>query len=1250
MTAFRGGYRGATWNAQGFLAFDLDKQHQKRVYLHRLLGQHDWVALQETHSTLGTAAAIQIPEGFTPFWSHGSRHQAGVALLVRSTFLANFRKVPSTDWVEPEPGRLAVLHLDGPQGALSIATVYFHSGHFASDRQDLRLKLHRLMAQRPASLWVITGDFNWVTKEEDRIGLTSQLFSGHHDAAEEVHWQDQVAGPAELRELSQPLFTFQSEGARSRLDRVYTTNHTADFFGGTFWCTALPWPLPDASGWAVSDHRPVSFGHRCPATADRPPLLRDTHIRHPDFGKRVARAYHEMVREHLRCGRPPDAMQRLSMTKQSMRAVATTMDETRFGATYLDAHTIPETAATAFALIAAVRSGTIPSIHVLQQRLPPAWMPSLTRSVANLEMCLRRLKDKAIELTRAEVLNDMRVQQEEDYQGDVAPDEHTRRIKKNTIGRRLAMLARRTANTGIHHLIDSTGDIHTDEDKIAEHLAAHWRHVFRHQPVDEEQLRRWTAMAARAGAPHLSAPRAAWRLRTKDIAKALRIAGNSRPGPDGIPFQAWRALGPLGLHILWEAGRALEMGLHTGDPAHDLFNESLLCCLPKKASRTASDGEGIYEAGETRPLSITNTDNRLIANAYRLRWEPVLAPHIASEQRGFVPGRSMLANIADIEHSAMLASLECRDAVIVLFDFSAAFPSISRTYLFAMARAAGFPDFAMHVLGALYHQTVGQLLLHGRLHEHVRLEAGIRQGCPLSPILFALASDSLLRIIGVRHPAATTRAFADDTAMVLRSWSAERRCVFATFRAFESVSNLSLNLSKTVVIPLWQADLHRLQAATASSPSEPQITWVLTGKYLGFWIGPGKGRQSWEKPLAKFHSRLRDWQWSEMGLHAAIGTYNTYVLPVLLFVAQLEPPPTTVIQAEKAALRRIAPGPGNWCSPADLHHGHAYGLGAEMRPLAVSCRAAMLRTHAWESHCDGGVRWRRMAAELKTARADTTRLVRAVHLREWLDAHIPTGVQAVVVRCADQGVHIRAARMALVGDEIGPLRRQDAVKFRRQSQRWFAEHLLKKDGFDVETRLRSRLLRWRLPGFPGRIARRVAVQLARLRQLAPPRVRAAALSTIFNRWVSDRRMRSRRRGTGLCKLQCSATAADSVEHYFRCPVWLEWQRRRLGDCLRDHGLRHGVLAAPMSDGQLCRQAIGNYVLYRGTNHLRRHRFAPRANVQEYIHQHLDQLLHEGTRDSLVLRRYCRLPFPETVGKRTSSLEPIAARRVSARTQ
>ena len=108
-----------------------------------------------------------------------------------------------------------------------------------------------------------------------------------------------------------------------------------------------------------------------------------------------------------------------------------------------------------------------------------------------------------------------------------------------------------------------------------------------------------------------------------------------------------------------------------------------------------------------------------------------------------------------------------------------------------------------------------------------------------------------------------------------------------------------------------------------------------------------------------------------MGLHKAIETYNIFVLPVLLFIAQLEVPPDSVIQMEKAAVRKVAPGPGEWCSVADMHHARELGQGVQLRPLQVTCCAVRLRTHAWEGGEGAGVPWGRLARDVRKAREDT---------------------------------------------------------------------------------------------------------------------------------------------------------------------------------------------------------------------------------------------------------------------------------------
>ena len=257
----------------------------------------------------GNAKAVHVPDGVIPLWSHGSRHQGGLALMIQETFIRQFAPIAPEDWAEVEPGRLALLHLHGPQGDLSVAVGYFPSGQLVGqERRDLRQRLHLAVAARPHALWLIMGDFNWVTKETDRFDIHSATFTGKYDSTEEGHWQSTVAAPNNLKELAQAEFTYQAEGCRSRLDRVYTNHHTTDLFEGSFWSAAWPWPSRDVAGWAVSDHRPVSFGFRRPIGQHRPPALRDRHARHPDFAKRVARDYHDNVKDTMRQGKDIEAV------------------------------------------------------------------------------------------------------------------------------------------------------------------------------------------------------------------------------------------------------------------------------------------------------------------------------------------------------------------------------------------------------------------------------------------------------------------------------------------------------------------------------------------------------------------------------------------------------------------------------------------------------------------------------------------------------------------------------------------------------------------------------------------------------------------------------------------------------------------------------------------------------------------------------------------------------------------------------
>ena len=107
------------------------------------------------------------------------------------------------------------------------------------------------------------------------------------------------------------------------------------------------------------------------------------------------------------------------------------------------------------------------------------------------------------------------------------------------------------------------------------------------------------------------------------------------------------------------------------------FNLGLLVFLGKAPTGVQEDVGTYYSADATRPLSIVNTDNRLLASAARLAWEPLLAPLISDDQQGFLQGRSMIRNLVELDYFSMLSSLTSENGAAVLFDFRAAFPSAS---------------------------------------------------------------------------------------------------------------------------------------------------------------------------------------------------------------------------------------------------------------------------------------------------------------------------------------------------------------------------------------------------------------------------------------------------------------------------------------------------------------------------------------------------------------------------------------------
>ena len=112
----------------------------------------------------------------------------------------------------------------------------------------------------------------------------------------------------------------------------------------------------------------------------------------------------------------------------------------------------------------------------------------------------------------------------------------------------------------------------------------------------------------------------------------LAHCADSAPGPDGLPYSAWRFAGLPAAETLARAAA----WLYSGRPLHFDFYLLQQYFLIKKSKMTDAPGNTFREPSELRPIGCKNTSNKIIAGVAAHRLSPVISQSIVGSQRGFV--------------------------------------------------------------------------------------------------------------------------------------------------------------------------------------------------------------------------------------------------------------------------------------------------------------------------------------------------------------------------------------------------------------------------------------------------------------------------------------------------------------------------------------------------------------------------------------------------------------------------------------
>ena len=215
----------------------------------------------------------------------------------------------------------------------------------------------------------------------------------------------------------------------------------------------------------------------------------------------------------------------------------------------------------------------------------------------------------------------------------------------------------------------------------------------------------------------------------------------------------------------------------------------------------------------------------------------------------------------------------------------------------------GLPTSATNPIASLYDESYCRIQHNGNIGQAFDMKAGVRQGCPLSPLIYAVVAEVLLDNLEHHCTQLVVRSYADDTAIVVEDVWTEGPMISQLFAQLHAISGLALNVHKCVLIPLYPGDYTSTKRRIADTiPRWQQMQVSDKGKYLGFYIGPGKGDSSWQDPTKKYSGRCHTWQDKPLGLQYHTTVYNTLCVSTLTYIAQLEHPPHFTLEAETQGL------------------------------------------------------------------------------------------------------------------------------------------------------------------------------------------------------------------------------------------------------------------------------------------------------------------------------------------------------------